>query len=587
MDNQDRTARRLVGSFVLVTCVIAAFWPMVHAGFIWDDDQYVTNNVTLRSLDGLRRIWLERGAVPQYYPLVHSLFWLEYQVWGLDPLGYHLVNVLLHSANALLVWRLLDQLGVPGAYLAGLIFAVHPMQVESVAWITERKNVLSGFFYLLALGAYLRVMRLDGTGASHRLGRLEIVALILFACALLAKTVTMTLPGVIALLIVWKRGRIERHELVGLGGPLAFGLILSLNTVFMEKSYVGAVGKEWDLSFPERILVAGRALWFYLGKLVWPTDVLFIYPRWTVDSFQWWQWSFPVAALLVGALLFAWRRSLGSGPLVAAIYYTGTLVPALGFFSVYPMRYSFVANHFAYLATIGPIALAASAGARIVARVPHAPRESLRVGAVALILVLVLLSNTEAWTYRDLPTLWASTIARNPDCFICHNNLGIILARAGRRPEAIAQYEEALRVKPDDAEYHLNLGSALAGEGRTPEAIAQYTTALRLEPDYAEAHYNLGNALARAGRREEAIAQYGAALRLKPDYAEAHSNLGNALASAGRRQEAIAQLEKALSLKPDLAGGRIPDAIAQLKDALLLQQQRGRSGPSDEIGGAP
>ena len=554
MDNQDQAAWRLAGVIVMVACVIAAFWPTLHAGFIWDDDVYVTNNVTLRSLDGLRRIWLERGAIIQYYPLTFTAFWLEYHVWGLDPLGYHVVNVLLHSANALLVWRLLGRLEVPGAYLAGLIFAVHPMQVESVAWVTERKNVLSGLFYLLALGTYLRAMRLDGTGPSHRPAlRLEIVALILFACALLSKTVTMTLPGVIAMLIVWKRDRIERHELVRLSGPLALGLILSLNTAIMEKFYVGAVGKEWDLSFAERLLVAGRALWFYLRKLAWPTDVVFIYPRWTLDAFQWWQWCFPVAAVLVGALLFGWRRSIGSGPFVAAFYYAGTLVPALGFFSVYPMRYSFVANHFAYLAMIGPIALAASAGARFAARVPRAPRESLRVGAMALIFILVVLSNSEARNYRDLPTLWARTIARNPDCSMCYQNLGLALASVGRVPEAIAQFEAALRLKPDNATAHTTLGIALASVGRVPEAIAQFE----------------------------------AALRLKPDYAEAHNNLGFALASVGRVPEAITQYEEALRLKPDLAGGRTPKTIARLKDALLLQQQGRQSGPSGEAGGAP
>jgi tetratricopeptide (TPR) repeat protein len=573
---------------VLVTCVIAAFWPMLHAGFIWDDDSYVTNNLTLRSLDGLRRIWLQRGAVPQYYPLVHSSFWLEYHVWGLNPLGYHLVNVLLHSVNALLVWRLLDRLGVPGAYLAALIFAVHPMQVESVAWVTERKNVLSGFFYLLALGAYLRAMRLDDTDSTHRPGlHIEIIALILFACALLSKTVTVTLPCVIVLLIMWKRGRVERHELVGLAGALAFGLILSLQTAITEKVDLGAAGKEWDLSFAEHLLVAGRALWFYLSKLVWPRDVLFIYPRWTPDPSQWWQWCFPVAAVLVGVLLFAWRRSIGSGPFVAALYYAGTLVPALGFFSVYPMRYSFVANHFAYLATIGPIALAASAGVWFAARSPGAVRESLRVGAVALILMLVFLSNSEARNYRDLKTLWVSTIARNPDCAMCHNNLGIILASAGRTSEANVQYEEALHLKPDFPEAHLNLGNALANAGHTSEAIAHYEEALRLKPDYTEAHNNLGFALASAGRTTEAITQLEEALRLNPDSAEIHVNLGIALAKTGRKLEALAHFEEALRLKPDLAGGPLPEVIAQLKDALLLEEPRRRNGPSGEAGGTP
>jgi len=290
--------------------------------------------------------------------------------------------------------------------------------------------------------------------------------------------------------------------------------------------------------------------------------------------------------VLVGVLLFAWRRSIGSGPFVAALYYAGTLVPALGFFSVYPMRYSFVANHFAYLATIGPIALAASAGVWFAARSPGARHESLRVGAVALILMLVFLSNSEARNYRDLKTLWVSTIARNPDCAMCHNNLGIILASAGRTSEANVQYEEALHLKPDFPEAHLNLGNALANAGHTSEAIAHYGEALRLKPDLAEAHNNLGLALANAGRAPEAIAQYEEALRLKPDSAEIHVNLGNAFAKTGRKLGAIAHFERALRLKADLAGGPLPEMIAQLKDALVLEEPRRRNGPSGEAGGA-
>ena len=555
VENQERSLGRLLCAVGIVICVVAAYWPALHAGFIWDDGRHVTDNAMLRSLEGLRRLWFERGAVPQYYPLTHTTFWLEYHLWGLAPAGYHAVNVLLHAANALLVWRLLDRLRVPGAFLAGAIFAVHPIHVESVAWVTERKNLLSGFFYLLAGRAYLRLFGLDGSGASRRSLLLEAVAMTLFACAVLSKSVTVTLPGAIALIVLWKHGRIERHELVSLGGALSIGLIFALQTVFMEKVYVGAVGEDWHLSLGERLLIAGRALWFYLGKLAWPTDLLFVYPRWTVDPSQWWQWSFPVAAVLVGTLLFACRRVTGYGPMVAAIYYAGTLVPALGFFDVFPMQFSFVANHFAYLATIGPIALAASMGTRVAAGLPRAPRGAFRAGAMLLVLILAFLSNQESRNYRDLPTLWTSTIARNPGCWICELDLGGYLLLEGQINESIRHFERVLVLKPDHSDANTlamaNIGKGLLLEGRIDEAIVRFQTVLARHPDSAPAHLGLGDALVTRGEAQEGIAHLEESVRLAPNWPRGRFHLGIALARQGRTEEAIVQLEQAVSLQPN------------------------------------
>jgi len=551
VENQERSVLRLLGAIGIVICVLAAYWPTLHAGFIWDDDMHVTGNVTLRSLDGLRRLWLERSAVPQYYPLTHTTFWLEYHLWGLAPAGYHAVNLLLHAANALLVWRLLERLGVRGAFLAGAIFAVHPIHVESVAWVTERKNLLSGLFYLLAAGAYLGVLGLDGAGARRSSSRLEVFALILFACAVLSKSVTVTLPGAIGLVALWKRGRIERHEIVTLGGALALGLIFSLQTVIIEQVHVGAVGEEWQLSFAQHVLLAGRILWFYLGKLAWPTDLLFMYPRWTLDPSQWWQWCFPVAAALLGAWLFAGRRVTGCGPIVAALYYAGTLIPALGFFDVYPMRFSFVANHFAYLATIGPIALATSVAVQGVARLPRVRREVLRAGAVLFVLTLALLSNRESRNYRDPATLWTSTIGRNPGCWICEGNLGMDLLDRGRIDESIRHSERALVLKPDYMEALINLGNGLFFQGRIDEAITCFRAVLPRYPYSAEAHAGLGNALIKRGEAVEGMAHLQEAVRLSPASPYVRFSLGVALAEQGRTDEAMVQLQQAIALRPE------------------------------------
>jgi tetratricopeptide (TPR) repeat protein len=560
---------RLLGAVGIVICVVAAYWPALHAGFIWDDPENLTDNAMLRSLDGLRRLWLERGTTPQYYPLTYTTFWLEYHLWGLAPAGYHAVNVLLHAANAILVWRLLDRLRVPGAFLAGALFAVHPIHVESVAWVTERKNLLSGFFYLLAGGAYLRLMGLDGPGASRRSPLwLDIVALILFSCALLSKSVTASLPCAIALLIWWKRGRIERHEFAVLGAALAIGFVFSLQTAYIEKTHVGAVGEEWHHSAAERLLIAGRALWFYLGKLAWPTDLLFVYPRWTLDPSEWRQWAFPVAALLVGLLLFAFRRVTGRGPIVAALYYAGTLVPALGFFDVFPMLFSFVANHFAYLATIGPIALAASTGSLVAARLPRAPREALGAAAVLLVVGLVVLSNRESRNYR-LPELYTSTIAGNPGCWLCEGNLGGYLLAEGQTQESIPHFERALVLHPDFTGGMADLGLALLSAGRIDEAMKSFRAVLDRYPPAApaglpstrgtwdslnaqvNAEAGLGNALVMRGEVQEGMTRLWEAVHLGPGSAYARFSLGSVLLRQGRAEEAVVQLEEAVRLRPN------------------------------------
>ncbi|HEX4342912.1 MAG TPA: O-GlcNAc transferase, partial [Verrucomicrobiae bacterium] len=328
---------------LLVVATFIAYQPMWHAGFIWDDDAYVTNNQTLHDLNGLKQIWLEPKATPQYYPLVYTTFWLEYHTWKLNPLGYHVVNVLLHALGSLLLWRVLKRLALPGAWLAAAIFALHPVNVESVAWVTERKNVLSAVLFFAAALAYLRF---DGLAESKkRLWTWWCAALLLFIGALLSKTVACSLPAALLLVCWWKKGRVTMADVLPLIPFFIMGLGLGLHTAWLEKHHVGASGAEWSLSFIERCLIAGRALWFYAGKLVWPSQLTFIYPRWQIGTGVWWQWLFPLAVLAVVVTLWRARKRLGRGPLVAVLFFAGTLLPALGFFDLYPMRYSFVADH--------------------------------------------------------------------------------------------------------------------------------------------------------------------------------------------------------------------------------------------------
>jgi tetratricopeptide (TPR) repeat protein len=544
---------------LLLAATLMAYQPVWHAGFVWDDDAHITSP-GLRSWHGLARIWTELGATQQYYPLVHSLFWLEHRVWGDAPLGYHLFNVLLHAFAALLLAGVLRRLEIPGAWLAAFLFALHPVEVESVAWISELKNTLSGVFCLGSALAYLRFDRERNRGA-------YLASLGLFAAGLLAKTVIATMPAALLLVFWWRRGKLRwKEDVVPLAPFFTAGMGMGLLTTWVERTLVIGGEAASRLSFLERCLVPGRAIWFYLGKLAWPHPLIFIYPRWELSGAVWWQWLFPAAALLLGAGLWVWRRRLGAGPLVALLFFAGTLFPALGFFEVYPFRYSFVADHFQYLAGIGPLALAAAGMERGLAWMTKEGRVPRAVFCAALLAALGALTWQQCGMYAGGETLWRATIARNPGCWMAHDNLGLFYLESGRVEEAIAQYRKTLEIKPDCTEARNNLGFALFKQGETEQAMAQYRLVLASKPDDAAAHYNLGLAYFRKGEVEQAIAQYRKALESAPDSAETLVTLGIALAKKGETDAAIAQYRKALASAPENAG-----ALSNLGNALLLQ----------------
>ena len=575
--------RTLAAGFVLAA--VLAYLPALGAQYIWDDEAYVTGNETLRTMGGILRIWFDRWATPQYYPVVHTSFWLEYRLWGLWAAGYHAVNVLIHAANGVLFYLLLRRLTVPGALLAAALFTLHPVHVESVAWITERKNVLSGFFYLAAMLACLRFRPLGGAPVPplSSVRREYLVALALFAAALLSKSVTSSLPAAFLVLVWWKEGRLTPRDVRLFVPFFVLGAVAGANTAWLEKTRVGAYGAEWALSAADRVLIAGRAVWFYLSKLVWPHPLIFIYPRWTIDARSLAQWSFPIAAIVVLALLFVFRRRLGRGPLAAALFFGGTLVPALGFFDVYPMRYSFVADHFQYLASLGPLTLLAALGVRLVSSRPDAARVAR--GAAALwLVVLGLITFQQTTHYRDYETLWRATLARNPACWMCHNNLGLLYEKTGRLGDAIAHYRQALEGNADGAA-HTNLGNALLLSGRRDEALKHLREAVRISPDSAEAWNNLGGGLTEMGDGAEALRCYRRAAELDPDDGRLRFNLGTALLARGELDAARAELEEASQrAKPSFAAAlgaahfnlgnaffqsnRVPDAEAQYRLAL-------------------
>ena len=564
----QRGLRRLAPAG-LVFLTLLAYLPALGNGFVWDDDEYVTRSHFIHDLDGLRRSWTEPAATLQYYPLVRTSFWLEHKLWGLAPMGYHATNILLHALNALLLWVLLRRLQVPGAWLAAALFAVHPVHVESAGWITERKNVLSAAFYLGSTIAACRFLGIDAPAAreDRRPWRAYALACLLYGLALLSKTVTVTLPAALVVLLWWRRptfGRRELRQVVWLSPMLAVGASLAALTVWLEQTAVGAAGQAWSLTPVDRVLVAGRALWFYLGKLVLPYPLAFFYRRWTIDARQAAQFAWPAAFLALGIALFLMRRRLGKGPLAALLLFAGTLVPALGFFNVYPQRFSFVADHFQYLASAAIFTLMAAAAAVLCERlrVPVVPLDGrpvpsrallARVGLPgAVLLSLLVLSAERNLAFKSRLTLWQDTVAKTPSSSTAQNNLGQALLDLGRYDEAVPPLEASIRLSPagEAAMPHMNLGIIHERRGQMKEAEERLRLALRINPTSFTILVNAGSFFARRGQYTEALALYRRAASVKPASPDPLVGAGHVLAEMGERTSADRFYRRALELDP-------------------------------------
>jgi protein O-mannosyl-transferase len=591
-------------SLLVVGCTVLAYLPATKCGYIWDDDHYVTGNPLLAMPDGLKRIWFSFDSPSQYFPLTYTVLRAEYALWGLNPAGYHWLNILLHATNALLLWRLLLRLRIPGAWFGAMLWALHPVQVESVAWIAELKNVLMGLFFLLALRFWLECIEAEG----KRCWRFYAASLVCYALALLAKTTACTLPAAL-LLVVWlKQKAVARLRWLQMGPYVLLGLGMGLLTVWWERHHQGTHGQAFSVGVAERVLIAGRGVWFYLCKLFWPVNLTFSYPRWQASAAEPGSYVWLLAFVAAGAVIFCLRRYTGRGVAVAALFFIATLSPVLGFIMLYTFRYSFVADHYQYLASIGPLTLAAAGLSGLggirpserhtlpqvgLSRAPHRGKSETvsqheavsrgRVALLALLPILGILTWQQSGVYHDPETLWRDTLAKNPTSSIAHNNFGEFLVKQGKLKEAVPHYERALQLDPDFPEAHNNLGNALTTQGKPEEAFREYERALQLNPLLAEAHNNLGNALAARGKPEEEICEYERALQLNPFLVEAHNNLGSALAAQGKLDEAIRHYELALQLNPLLAvvhnnlgralavQGKLEEAIRHYERALQLK----------------
>jgi len=579
---------RATGAAVIFLLTVVVYWPALQGGFIWDDESLVIQNPMIRAGNGLYRLWCTTEPV-DYWPLTSSIWWLEWRLWGSDPFGYHALNVLVHATNAVLIWMVLRRLAVPGAWLAAVIFAIHPVNVATTAWISELKNILSMLFFASSILLYLKFDR-------ENQWRWYGLSLAFFLLALLSKAAVVALPVVLLLCLWWVHGRSRWRDWLASAPFFLSSLILGLVTVWFQfhRAMQGHLTR--TEGFLSRLATAGCVPWFYIGKALLPFPLTVIYPRWHVSHWQWFTFL-PAAALIAGLAVLWWKRATwwGRAGFFGMAYFIAMLFPVMGFFQQGFFDYSLVADHWQYYSIVGVIALAVAGGVTICRRVKNGQLRG-EVAASAIVIVLGAMTFQRCQVYASDETLWQDNFAKNPrSWFVCtrvgeneaaagkfeaaipyyqralrldpsntdtYVSLGVALQHLGRMEEAAQQYTEALRLKPGLPQARNDLGVVLAQQGRLEAAIEQFTLTVRIRPEYAEAHYNMAMTLMQEGRTNEAVPHLEAAIRIDPGYAEAHYGLGIALERRGQTEKAIAEYERALSLQPDLAG--VKDALARL-----------------------
>ena len=563
---RERTRRDALGILALGLLVGVGYLPAaLWGGFVWDDRVF-TESEPVRAASGLWRIWFSPSDIEgegHYWPLTYTTFWIEHKLWGYDPTGYHVVNVVLHFANALLLWCLLARLTVPGAWAIAAVFAVHPLHVESVAWVIERKDVLSGAFYLAAFLTYVRFVA--SRGDPHRAQmkgatagwRHYFFALALFALGMLCKSIVVTLPVALSICHWWQRGRITGADMLRLAPFFAVGLgIATADMSYYEEDI--AV----DYSPLERVLIAARALWFYAGKLLCPVGLAVIYPHWEIGVADPMAWGYVVTGFAVVAALYGFRHRIGRGPLAGALFFAVTLSPVLGFIDYGYMQFSFVADRYQYLAGIGVLAVVVGAAAHRAGRLPGAWQKAILIIALG---ILGTLTWRQAGIYRDEVTFFNHIISHNPTARNAHLNLGKALFEAGRREDGLSAIQIAVAQRPNSFKAHYSAGLMLMHLSRLDEAEQHLRRAVELDPNHRDAHYSAGMALSRLDRIDEAERHYLRAVELDPSHFQALTNLGAMLISNGRFADAERHLRRALGINPHDSKALHNLALARLR----------------------
>lgn len=537
----------ILGAIFIAVFTFIAYSQVFDAGYIWDDHAHVSQNPTLKDFHGLKQIWLQARQPVQYYPLTFTAFWVQYQLWGNNSQGYHLFNIFLHVVNATMVWTILQRLGVRGAFYIAVIFAVHPVHVESVAWITELKNILSTMFYLLAVKAFL--YSCSPENASQKSDSSNILnyclSLVFFVFSLLSKTVTCTLPVILLLLVWWKKNGIDRRDLKRILPFFILAVAPTVHTAWLEANKYGAIGTDWDFTYVERILIASRALYFYVVKLLVPLNLTFSYPRFNIDPSEWAQYLYVLVDLAVVYYLWMMRKKIGKGPLVGVLFFVITIAPALGFINFFTMLYSFVADHYQYTASIGLITLFVAGIINLISK-----RTDSIVVINSIFIVLFIIYGTLTWhqcrIYKNPLTLYEDIIEKNPNSWFAYNNRAVYFEQNGDLEQALEYYTKSINLKPY-AYLYLNRGNIYLKDHKYQLAIADYNKAIELSPSMANIYNNRGNVYLNIKEYELALKDFNRALFLEPNFTQPLMNIGIIYGYKKEHQNALRYFEKAIA----------------------------------------
>ncbi len=550
----------LQGALIVLACVWI-YTPVYHGEWLWDDDYLITANPAMRSVDGLWRLWFAPSTA-DFLPLTLSSLWIQWQFFGMDPTGYHIVSILLHALGACLLWMLLVRTKIPGAWLGAMLFAVHPLCAESVSWVAEQKNTFSLPFFLLAAFFYV-------TFDQRESRKYYFLALLAFLAAMLSKSSVVMFPFLILLYVWWQRGAISLRDLVR-SAPF-FLVSLALGSVTLLFQLHRAIGNEPIPigGFDSRLAIAGMSTLFYLSKIFWPFGLLPIYPQWDANPPQPLQLAAWIPLLAVGVLFWMKRKSWGRHAMMAFGFYFITLLPVLGFVAMSYMRVGWVSDHFVYIPMIGILALIASICAHLSTKLRPILRNAAWLGIAAALGGLLVQSHNYAAIWANEDVLWLHTLKYNESCWQAHNRYGSREFNRGNHTIALAHFERATALRPDLAETQNNLGSGLLAAKNTKAAIHRFREALRLSPDIIAIQANLGRALMLDGQNDEAVLVYADLVKKIPSRAEFHCNLGVTLFHAGRIDEAITAFEQALKIDPNLS-----DAKESLMFAIQAKENR-------------
>ncbi|MBX9789320.1 MAG: tetratricopeptide repeat protein [Pirellulales bacterium] len=602
----------LIRGAIIAAVGLLAIWPALPGGFVWDD-VLIPQGRYVKADDGLVKFWTT-GKQADYWPVAYSTHWFEYRAFGARPIGYRCVNVALHIGNALLLWRALTMLRVPGAWWAALLFVAHPVTVEAVAWILQRKTLLSTAF---GLGTFISYLHFRASPDGWPKWSWYAAALVLFALGMLTKTAIVMLPLAMPASVWLLERRVTWGDLWLLVPLLVIAVALGCVGLYFQETKAIGVDVVRDDSLVSRVALFGRSFWFYVSKALCPVNLTFIYPRWPL-GIQGPQTFVPLLALIAvtGGLIYATVQRWSTAPLAALAWYGLNLVPVSGLANIYFMRYSLVADHWQYLSLPALIALVVVSTIALVERIKLPTRWLPAAALSAVAFVLTALSWNQAHIYAgdDNRLLWRDTIAKNPDAWIALNNLGTLFnhdgetaanearraAAQGRRvladqsqraaqqsfDDAVGCFRRALVLYPKYSDAEQNWGMNLLVQGQHAEAMRHFQSALDMSPpktaEHAKAHVYVGLVLRAIGRANEALPHFQAAVTDLPHYVQANEELGRALLEAGRPREAEAPLKAALSVNPHLpltaarlgevyvALGRHDEAIGAFDHALQV-----------------